>query len=281
MYDIAIIGKGPAGIAAAISAASRNKSIIIFGKDSQKLLYAHAISNYAGIPDVSGKELMEKFNQHLQTVKAEHSQKQVTAVYSLGDHFAIQAQSDVIEAKAVILAAGVDYKMTIKKEADFLGRGVSYCATCDAPLYRGKNVCVVGYNEEAVKEAEFLSGICSKVSFVSMLKGDVKLNDSIEVIKGTPVTFEGDKKASKLILKDDTEIDADGFFIIKDTYPLTSLVPGVEVDGPHVVVNRNLETNIKGLYAAGDITGKPYQIAKAVGEGHVAALNAAEYISKL
>lgn len=279
MYDIAIIGKGPAGISAAINAYARNKKAIIFGGDSRKVLLSPSIPNFPGLPDIKGPKLVEKLNNHLGLTDAEQSNKRVLAVYAMGKSFTIQAETDMIEAKAVILAAGVDFKKSIEGEDTFLGMGVSYCATCDAPLYGGKTVGVVGYNEDSIEETIFLSGVCSKVYYIQMIKGDYSFPENVEVIKGAPVKFEGAMNAKKLILKD-REIEADGFFVLKDSYPLSSLVPGLETDGSHIIVGRNMETNIKGLYAAGDVTGKPYQLAKAVGEGQIAALNAAEYMDK-
>lgn len=279
MYDIAVIGKGPAGISAAINAFARNKKAIIFGGDSKKVLISPSIPNFPGLPDIKGSELIERLNNHLSHTDVVVSDKMVTAVYSMGKYFTIQAQADMIEAKTVIITSGVDFKKSIEGEDTFLGMGVSYCATCDAPLYKGKTVAVVGYNEDSVEETEFLAGICSKVYYIQMIKGEFKLPENVEIIKDSPVSFEGAMKAEKLVLKNG-EIEAEGFFVIKDSYPLSSLVPGLEIDGNHIIVNRNMETNIKGLYAAGDVTGKPYQLAKATGEGQVAALNAAEYIDK-
>lgn len=276
MYDIAVIGKGPAGISAAINARARNKSVIIFGKDSRKVTLSHSIWNYPGFKHITGTELIERLNEHLSSVSADYSQKQVSAVYSMGDYFSIQAEGEMFDAKKVILATGVDIKKTLEGEDTFLGRGVSYCATCDAPLYRGKVVTVIGYNQESLDEAEFLSGVCSKVYFIPVGKVSPSFKGNVEVIESLPLKFVGKLKAEKLILKDSQEIEADGFFVIKDSYPLTSLVPGLDVDGPHVKVDSNMETNIKGLYAAGDVTGKPYQIAKAAGAGQIAALHAAE-----
>lgn len=284
MYDLAIIGKGPAGVSAALNAAIRNKSIIIFGKDSKKILSSPTIGNYPGLPEIKGTELSEKLHTHLGTTGAEISGKNVNAVYSMGDSFTIQAENDMIEAKAVILTVGVDFKKTIENEDTFLGNGVSYCATCDAPLYKGRKVCVVGYNEEALEETKFLSELCEKVYYVpanSKIAVPPIISENVEIVSDAPIRFEGAMHAERLVMKT-SEIEADGFFVLKDSYPLSSLVPGLEVDssGAHVVVNRKMETNIKGLYAAGDIVGKPYQIAKAVGEGQIAALNAVEHISK-
>lgn len=279
MYDIAIIGKGPAGISAAITAHARNKKVIVFGGDSKKLLLSPSIPNYPGLMEIKGTEFVKRLNEHLASTDAVLSKKMVTAVYSMGGYFAIQAQNDMIEAKSVIIATGVDFKKSIENEDTFLGMGVSYCATCDAPLYRGKTVAVVGYNKESIEEANFLSEVCSKVYFIPMTREPYNFNENVEVIRDIPVKFEGHMHAQKLILKN-TEVVADGFFVIKDSYPLTSLVPGLDVDGPHVVVNRAMETNMKGVFAAGDVTGRPYQNAKAVGEGQVAALSAVDFLNR-
>ncbi|MCX7884920.1 MAG: NAD(P)/FAD-dependent oxidoreductase [Caloramator sp.] len=280
MYDIAIIGKGPAGISAAINAKARNKSVIIFGRDSKKVLLSPSIHNYPGFIEIKGPELIEKLNRHLNILDVNISSKMVNTIYTMGGYFSIQAETEMIEAKTVILSVGVDFKKSIENEDKFLGSGVSYCATCDAPLYKGKVVGVIGYNKESIEETKFLSEVCKKVFFIPTVNEDFNFSNNVEIIKDIPLKFEGDFTAKKLVLKN-TKIEADGFFVIKDSYPLGTLVPGLEVDGAHVKVNKNMETNIKGLYAAGDITGKPYQIAKAIGEGQIAALYAADYIDNL
>lgn len=280
MYDVAIIGKGPAGISAAINAIARNKSVLMFGRDSKKVMLSPSIHNYPGFIEIKGPELITKLNDHLSSLNVTFSSKMVNMVYTMDKYFAIQAETDMFEAKTVILAVGVDFKKSIDGEDKFLGSGVSYCATCDAPLYKGKTVAVVGYNKESIEETRFLSEVCNKVYFIPTINGDFNFSSNVEIVKDMPLRFEGDLSAKKLVLKTN-EISADGFFVIKDSYPLKTLIPGLDVDGAHVKVNRNMETNIKGLFAAGDVTGKPYQIAKALGEGQVAALSAADYIDNL
>lgn len=279
MYDVAIIGKGPAGISAAINAFARNKSVIMFGGDSKKVLSSPSIPNYPGLPDINGRELIEKLNFHLNQTNTDFSDKRVTAVYSLGDYFSVQAGPDMYEAKTLILAVGVDFKKTIQGEDTFLGNGVSYCATCDAPLYRGKTVAVIGYNHESIEETNFLSEICSKVYYIPMHNEKYSFNSKVEVVLDKPIKFQGAMQARELVLQN-SRLEADGFFVLKDSFPLSSLVPGLSVEGPHVTVNKDMETNINGLYAAGDLTGKPYQIAKAVGQGQIALFKAVEYLNK-
>ena len=188
--------------------------------------------------------------------------------------------------QTVILATGVEYTRPIKGEEEFLGKGVGYCATCDAPLYRGKKVAVIGYNEESEEEANFLSEVASKTYFIPMYKKDgllrteSLLNESIEVINDRPVEIKGDSLASKVSFKEN-EIDVDGVFVIKDSASAKSLVPGIETDGPHIKVDLNMQTSIKGCFAAGDCAGKPYSYIKSAGQGHIAALSAVSYLDKL
>ncbi|WP_311531047.1 NAD(P)/FAD-dependent oxidoreductase [uncultured Anaerococcus sp.] len=283
-YDIAIIGAGPAGLSAALNSKVRNKSVIIFGTDSKKITQTRSIRNYLGFGEISGKDLNENFKKSLAGYPIERSSKRVKTVYAMGKYFALEIENGdmMIEASSVIIATGIELARDLENEEKFFARGVNYCATCDAALYRGKKVVIIGYNQESIEDANFTSEIVGKVTFVNMTKKEVKLNDSIEVIeREIPLGFEGENYADKLIFKSGREIEADGFFIIKDSSKPERLIPSIKLDGNHILVNRDLETSIKGLFAAGDITGKPYQIAKAVGEGQIAGLNAASYLSSL
>lgn len=282
-YDLAIIGAGPAGLSALLNAKIRNKSVIIFGTDSPSLENSESIKNYLGFGDVSGKELNEAFKKSLEVYDYEKSDQKVQQVYAMGDYFGLMLKNnDMVEATSVIVATGIELKKDLINEDKFFAKGVSYCATCDAALYKGKKVLVIGYNEESLEEANFTSEIVDELIFVNMYKDDIKLNDSIEVISGeVPVEFIGEDRASVLKFKSGKEIAADGFFIIRDSSKPSRLVPSIETDEEHIIVHDNCRTNIRGLYAAGDVAGRPYQINKSVGQGQVAALDAAKYISLL
>ena len=282
-YDLAIIGAGPAGLSALLNAKIRNKSVIIFGTDSPSLENSESIKNYLGFGDVSGKELNDAFKKSLEGYDYEKSDQKVQQVYAMGDYFGLMLKNnDMVEATSVIVATGIELKKDLINEDKFFAKGVSYCATCDAALYKGKKVLVIGYNEESIEEANFTSEIVDELIFVNMYKDDIKLNDSIEVISGeVPVEFIGEDRASVLKFKSGKEISADGFFIIRDSSKPSRLVPSIETDEEHIIVHDNCRTNIRGLYAAGDVAGRPYQINKSVGQGQVAALDAAKYISLL
>ena len=279
MKDIAIIGSGPAGLSAAITAKVRNKDIIVFGRSegSEKVIRSHEIQNYLGIPAVSGAELAEKFRTHAGSMGVEITEDRITSVYAMGEYFALQgASGDMYEAKKVILAAGVTSVRPLPGENELLGRGVSYCATCDAPLYRNRPVAVIAYSPKEEAEARFLSEVCSKVLYFPVYKAEPDLPDSVEVIRETPASVEAKGLRERAVATENGEYTVDCVFILRDSVAPSNLVPGLETDGASVKVDRQMRTNIPGLFACGDITGRPYQLLKAAGEGNIAALSAAE-----
>lgn len=287
-YDIAIVGTGPAGLSAAINAKIRNKNIIVFGNEnlSNKLTKAPSIDNYLGFYDISGVDLKDKFLEHVKSLDIEICEKRINNIYSMGDYFSLMSGDSMYEATTVILATGVEYGKPIKGEEEFLGKGVGYCATCDAPLYRDKKVAIIGYNKESEEEANFLSEIASKTYFIpmykneSLMRGNHELDTSIEVINDRPIQIQGETLVNKVSFKE-KDIDVDGVFVIKDSASLKSLVPGLYTDGPHVIVDINMKTNIEGCFACGDCAGKPYSYIKSAGQGQIAALNAVSYLDKL
>ncbi|MBU5591803.1 NAD(P)/FAD-dependent oxidoreductase [Clostridium sp. MSJ-4] len=278
-YDIAIIGSGPAGLSAAINSKIRNKDIIVFGyKDfSSKLVKAPKINNYLGFHDISGIELKEKFEDHINAMNVELTYERVNNIYAMGDYFSIMVNETMYEAKAVIITTGIEYTKPLKGEEEFLGRGVGYCATCDAPLYRDKVVTVIGYNKEAEEEANYVSELASKLYYVPMYKDHYDLRENIEVVNEKPVDIVGDDRVQKLIMTS-REIETQGVFVLKDSISPAQLVPGLLMEDGHIKVDRTMKTNIEGCFAAGDCIGKPYQYIKAAGEGLIAALSAVSYL---
>lgn len=278
-YDIAIVGSGPAGLSAAINARIRNKNIILFGyKDlSNKLVKASKINNYLGFYDITGEQLKDNFQNHIEKLDINIIDERINEIYSMGDYFALMVNEKCYEARSIIIATGIEYTKPIKGEDEFLGRGVGYCATCDAPLYRDKTVTVIGYNKEAEEEANYVSELASKLYYIPMYDGNYNLRKEIEIIKDKPVKIIGDNKVEKLILKS-KEIYTDGVFVLKDSISPAQLVPGLLMEEGHIKVDRSMKTNIKGCFAAGDCIGRPYQFIKAAGEGLIAALSAVTYL---
>lgn len=282
-YDIAIIGTGPAGISAAITAKLRNKNIILFGnKDlSDKINKAHSIKNYTGLPNVTGEELAAALKNHLDDLDIEITEKRVNAVYSMGEYFALQVGKEMIESKSLIIATGVTASKTLENEDEFLGRGVSYCATCDAHFCKGKDVAVIAYTKEAEEDALFLSEVCSSIKYFPLYDISNEIfdkNGNIQIIKDKPIGFAGNMKAEKIICEN-SSYDAFSTFVVRNNISADKLVPGLKTDGTHIIVDLQMETNIKGLFACGDIAGKPYQYIKSAGQGNVAALSAVAYLA--
>lgn len=281
-YDIAIIGSGPAGLSAALNAKIRNKKFIIFGsKDlSNKLMKAPKVNNFLGFAGVDGPGLKAKFEEHIKQMGIEITEERINNIYAMGEYFTLMVNEKMYEATSIILATGMEYAKPIKGEEELLGKGVGYCATCDAPLYRGKTVSIVGYNKEAEEEANFVSELAGKVYYIPMYKGNLNIDNKIEVINEKPVEIIGEDKVSKLKLTN-KEIDTDGVFVLKDSISPGQLVPGLEIVDGHIKVDREMKCNIDGCFAAGDCVGKPYQYIKSAGEGNIAALSAVKYLDNL
>ena len=281
-YDIAIIGSGPAGLSAALNARLRNKDFILFGNKnlSNKIIKAPKIDNYLGFYGVSGEVLKEKFQEHLSVMNIEITEKRINSIYSMGEYFALMANNETFEAKSIILATGIEFTGPIKGEEEFLGKGVGYCATCDAPLYKNKIVTIIGHNKEAEDETNYVSEIAEKVYYIPMYKGNYSLNDNVILVEDKPEEVVGDLKVKKLILKN-SEIETSAVFILKDSISPGQLVPGLKIEDGHIVVDRLMKTNIPGCFAAGDCVGKPYQYIKAAGEGNIASLSAVKYLDEL
>ena len=281
MLDMAIIGSGPAALSAALNARQRNKSVCIFGRslDSSLLFAAEKVDNYLGLPDVTGEELLNQFYAHAVKQGVEFKECKVKQILSMGDRYMINADNEFMEAKTLILAIGLNKSRSISGEAEYLGKGVSYCATCDGMLYRGKKVVVVGENEEGEAEANFLSEV-AEVTYIPLYQPVLHLKENVTVLQGTPKAVQGENGRVTALEVNGEAVSCDGVFFAKNTTPPESLLFGLQTDGKSIAVNRSMETNLPGVYAAGDCTGAPYQIAKAVGEGLVAALSAAAEIDR-
>ncbi|UOO37581.1 NAD(P)/FAD-dependent oxidoreductase [Oscillospiraceae bacterium CM] len=265
MFDIIIVGNGPAGLSAAITARMRDKSVAVISNNRTEsgLYKAVEIGNYPGMPGISGMELSGKLSMHASGMGAELIGGRVTTILPLGAEISVAYGSEAVSCKSLVLATGVVQTAVFPGETALLGSGVSYCATCDGMLFKGKKVAVVCLSPEAEHEADFLESIgCLVTRFKTK---NVVVNGSGKV---TSITADGE------------EIPCDGVFILRATIAPDSLLPGLETEKGHIKVDRAMRTNIPGVFAAGDCTGTPYQVAKAVGEGQVAVLSAIDYLAK-
>ncbi len=282
MHDVIIIGTGAAGISAALTLKQLNKDFLWIGSKnlSYKINSAEKIRNYPGLSSVSGKEMKEAFIKQINDMGIEILERQVTGVYDLSTHYAILCGQETYEAKSIILGLGVETIKPVEGEIELLGQGVSYCATCDGFLYKGKEITVVASSKEFEHEAKYLASLASKVNYIGLYK-DIDMNlPNVEILKGMPNKITKENKKMKLHLKDSI-IESDGIFMLKASISPAVLVPGLEAVEGHIVVDRNMKTNLNGVFACGDCTGRPYQYAKAVGEGNVAAHSVVNYLNNL
>lgn len=280
-YDIAIIGTGPAGVSAAITAKIRNKKTLLLGSKqlSEKIQKAHLIQNYPGLPSVTGQQLKASLQKHLEQMQIEITEDKATLIVSMGDFFMIQTPTEMYEADSVILATGMATGKVYPGEEEYLGRGVSYCATCDAPLYRGKTAAVIGFSSREEPEVDFMAEYAETVYYFPMYKGEVQVSGRVRVIREIPAEIIGDSKVTGLRSNAGTHA-VDGVFILRESVAPGQLMPGLEMDDGHVRVDRSMATSIPGCFACGDMVGRPYQYIKAAGEGNIAALSAAAYLDE-
>lgn len=281
-YDIAIIGTGPAGISAAINAAIRKKKFIVFGSDSlsAKVECSHIISNYPALPEISGKELNERLSAHIKKMGVEITNERITGIYNFGSHFMLLANQKEFKAYSVILATGAQSAREIKGERELLGRGVSYCATCDGNFYQGKTIAVICDNKESEEEIDFLAELAEKIYFYPTYRTEYA-KENTERLLSAVKSVDGDRHADGITLADGRHIAVDGVFFLKQSVSADVLLDGLETDNGSITVKHDMSTNIKGCFACGDCTGRPYQIAKAVGEGNTALHSAVTYLSEL
>ena len=191
------------------------------------------------------------------------------SVYDMGNYYIACVDENMYEGRSVILAMGVTGVKEIPGEMEFLGKGVSYCATCDGMLYKGKNIIVICTDSSQEEEIEYLAELADQVTVFTTYKEFSLEKENIQHITGYPERIEGEKRISGVIY-DGKKIGTDGIFILKESVNPAAILPGIQVKDGHILVDRMQRTNLAGCFAAGDCTGRPYQYAKAVGEGNVA-----------
>ncbi len=279
-YDVLIIGAGPAGCSAALTLRNRNKTVLMAYTGDGALGLAEKINNYPGVRGKSGKEIAELFRTEAQEAGAEIRKEKVIQLLPMGETFSAIVGADIVSARSVLLTIGAARGKEIPGEKELVGRGVSYCATCDAMLYRGRPVLVIGTDGESVEEANFLSGVCESVGYLSEKPHDLSgLNGKVLRLPGKPVRIE---KGSKVTVKtEDGEYTGDCVFVLRPTVAPATLLPGLETDGAAIRHDEKLRTSVPRVCVAGDAAGAPLQVAKAVGDGCVAAYSLVEDLKAL
>lgn len=283
MYDCIIIGTGPAGLSAALNLKTYKKSFVWFGSKSlsDKVRKAEKITNYPGFPELTGQELFAHFEDHIQSAGLEITEKTVTNVMSAGNYYMVLADNEIYEAKTLILAMGVMTAKLLKGEDELLGRGVSYCATCDGMFYKDKEIAVLCNDPKYEHEVEYLADLAAKVTYFPLFSDSQVKKENVTISKDFPVEVNGIDRVTGLTLKSGEILSVDGVFCLRNAIALSKLIPGLEIENGHIVVDRAQKTNLPGCFAAGDCTGRPYQYTKAVGEGNVAAHSCISYLAEI
>lgn len=282
MVDVLIIGSGPAGLSAALYTSRANLSTLVIGKDRGALEKADRIENYFGLSEaVSGCDLVDNTRVQAQSLGAELVEDEIFHI-SWDGHFKAVGREDTYEAKAVLLATGTSRKTAkVKGLSELEGRGVSYCAVCDAFFYRGRKVAVLGNEEYAVHEMQELLPVADTVTLLTNgqeLKAEVPAG--VRVIQSPLTSLNGTDFLEGITLADGTTLPMDGLFVALGSAGAVDLARkiGAATEGKSIVVNEDMETSIPGLYAAGDCTGGLLQISKAVGEGAQAAMSMIKFV---
>ena len=293
-YEVVIIGTGPGGLQAAIHSARAKVSTLVLGRRHKSSLYRAHVENYCCLEKISGEELLEQGQQQAARAGAEFLDEDVLEIAAREDGFGIHVESGhTLAARAVILAMGIQRnRLGVPGEKDLLGKGVSYCVDCDAGFYKGARVAVVGSESAAVSGALTLMFYADEVHLVA---ASLQVSERLAYqLESTEVVVHLGRKATKILgadavtgleLDDGGVLPVEGVFIETGAKGAVALAAnlGVALDSAtlkYIETDKQQQTNVPGIYAAGDICGPPWQVAKAVGEGSVAGLSAAKYAKK-
>ena len=282
MYDVTIIGAGPAGISASLYAKRANLNVLVLYYGESNIEKAEKIENYYGFTDgISGVDLYNNGIEQAKKLGVEVKNLEVLGIDYMQDAFNIKTEKENFETKTVILATGnKKVRPNIKGIEEFEGKGISYCAICDAFFYRNKNVAVIGNGKFAVNEATELSNVANKVTILT--NGLDKIESDFEVNTNKISSINGKEKVTDIEFEDGSKIEVDGVFIALGEAGAIDFAKtlGILQDGYNIKTNEKMETNVPGIYACGNATGGLLQVCKAVYEGAEAGLSAVNFIRK-
>lgn len=279
IYEVAVVGGGIAGYAAALSLKGLKADYLWLGETlfGSKLKSSEYVRNYPSFVG-DGMQFAGALSSQMERESVVFTPARIDGIFAVDGGYILTAKEEEYRAKSVILATGVRSGGFVAGEKDFVGRGVSYCAVCDGALYRGKRIAVVLGSAEYLEEAEYLAGMASEVVVYS--RSDASFGHSnIKLVHTMPKSIEGGARVERIVSSEGEEA-VSGVFFLCDASPAEALVGGLKTDGVHAVVQNDGSTNLEGLFAAGDIAGKPYQFVKAAGDGCKAAYAAFSYARK-
>ena len=281
--DLLVIGGGPAGLSAAVNGVIRGCTVLVLDTGASMLARAEKVDNYLGLPGITGIDMMTAFSAHALGLGVKIERGKASGVMPMGGSFMVSYGNQVVTAKAIVLATGVVRDKAIQGEEEYLGKGVSYCATCDGMLYRGKKAVVYGLASDAPEEANYLADIGVQVVYINPGQRPDALKTEIEWHSGDLSSIRGNGTVSAVVCKEPSlpEIEAQGVFLLRSAVAPGALLSSLQMEGGYIAVDKDQKTNIPGVFACGDCTGAPLQIANAVGDGLIAGQEAAKYIGGL
>lgn len=288
LYDVIIIGSGPAGISASLYTVRSNLKTVVLGNSESSLIKAHQIENYYGFENgITGQELLLNGIKQAENLGAQVVQDEVVGIL-YDENYIVKTIKNEYEGKAIIFASGIKHKKSSIKDIDKKDiKNVSYCAICDGFLYRNKDVAVIGEGEYAMAEAEVLTRTAGSVTILTNAESDTRSavsSSEFPVVNKRISSFtENDGKIEEIKFDDNSSMNIDGIFLAEGTASSTDFARklGLELDKNHIKTDENMKTNLPGVFACGDCTGGLYQISKAVYEGTKAGLSAIDFLKKI
>lgn len=302
MYDLIIIGSGPAGLSAAIYGKRAGLDTLVIEKNPMsggQVLTTYEVDNYLGMPGINGFDMGMQFRAHADKLGVAFKEAEVESVEDRGSYKIVKTKEEALETKTVLLASGAEHaKLGVPGEEAFAGKGVSYCATCDGAFFRGKNTAVVGGGDVALEDAIYLSRICRKVYLIhrrdelrgaKILQEELKQIPNITVLYSHAVTkIQGEDAVEALVVKDlktgeEASLEVSGVFIAVGIHPNTALLENIAArdEAGYILAGEDGVTDRPGIFVAGDTRKKPLrQIVTAVADGANAAISAASYCDR-
>ena len=292
-YDVAILGLGPAGLQAAVHAARRKASVLLLGSIEKSSLFTAHIENYFSLFNISGEEMLMRGLEQVRRFGAHVREEHVLAIAPEGDRYRLRTEAGtVVDAWSLVLATGSKrHQLGVPGEKEFLGKGVSYCVDCDGLFFRGMDVCVAGGESAAVdgaltlvKTARKVHLVCDRLAVAESLQKELRSSPVIVHEGQTIQSIYGQEAVEGVLLGNGTKLPVAGVFVELGAKGVLELALnlGVQLDDAmkYIQANKQQETSVAGIFAAGDICGMPWQMAKAVGEGCVAGIGAAQWAKK-
>lgn len=273
---VLILGAGPAGCSAALTLRLRNIEAAVLYAGGGALEKARRVDNYPGLPEMPGSEMLSAFRRQAERAGARFMPGLARYIQRTKKGFTVLVGEEMLDCQSILLCTGVGRIKCLPGEEELLGQGVSYCATCDGMLYRGGHVAVIAQDARAHEDARFLQSIC-RVDYY--MEKPHAAPEGMEVRPEKPLSLERDGAGVRVVCKESAQ-SYDCVFVLRPAVALGTLLPTLAMRGDAVVVDEGMRTSIDGVFAAGDVTGAPYQAARAVGQGNTAALSIAKYLSE-